>query len=70
MIEEPRVHMRHVRQQGWCASGARAWCAQNGIEWLQLVRDGVPCSQAEATGDHFAITAAAAAREEAAHEQR
>jgi hypothetical protein len=70
-VTEPRVRVQHLRvmrereRTGWCVPGARAWCERYGISWEGFVRDGVPCSDVEATGDHFGLTLAALAREEA-----
>lgn len=45
---------RHVRELGYCNAGARAWCAQHGIDWAQLLRVGIPIEVVEAAGDAMA----------------
>lgn len=64
-MTDARITMRHIRQLGFCASGAREWCKRHGIDMRQLAREGVPVSKAEATGDEFGIRAAELARKEA-----
>lgn len=67
----PRIHLRHLRvmrdrdRAGWCVPGARAWCERHGIDWEAFCREGVACEAIEAIGDHFGLTLAALAREEA-----
>lgn len=40
---------------GFCHRGARAWCAQHGLDWESIVRaGGVPSSVLAATGDALA----------------
>lgn len=45
------VRMEHIRAVGYrvrtdgktfCASGIRDWCASQGIDYLELVRNGIP----------------------------
>lgn len=70
-MDEPRVFLRHcvgVDGQTYCAPGLRAFCARHGVTVRQLTREGIPASQAEATGDAMAMQAAARARLE--HEAR
>lgn len=67
MMAEPLVFLRHcvgVDGQTYCAPGLRAFCARHGATVRQLARDGIPASQAEATGDAMAVQAAARARRE------
>lgn len=65
------VTMQHVRAASLagrgvlCAPSVRAWFARHGIDYRAFLRDGLPVEQAEATGDAFALRAAAIAREEA-----
>lgn len=53
---------------GYCAEGARVWCAQHGLDWLACVRNGVPAAVLEATGDAFALQLVAHARAQRAAE--
>lgn len=66
MSSEPVVTMKHVRQLKLCSSGAREFFARHGLDWAAFVREGLPASVLEATGDAFAINTARLAREEAA----
>ncbi len=36
------VHMRHVREAGYCAAGARAFARRHGFDWARFLRDGIP----------------------------
>jgi hypothetical protein len=58
------VTMRHIRQAGWCAAGARVWALHHDLDILEFVRHGIPVEELEATGDHFALTVCAIARAE------
>jgi hypothetical protein len=40
---------------GLCHSGSRAWMATHGLDWLAFVREGIPASQLEATGDAIVL---------------
>ena len=61
-MTEPRVTMADVRARRWCARGAREFAAHHRLSWPDFVRNGVPCSVLEATGDPTAIQLASAAR--------
>lgn len=64
--DDPIVTMRHVRAAKLCSRGARTLAARHGLDWTRFVREGLPASLVEATGDAFALRVAAAARKEAA----
>lgn len=49
------VNMRDVRALGWCAKGARDFCATHGIDWEEFRTTGVPAETMLATGDAMAI---------------
>jgi len=66
-MTEPRVTMRHIRQAKLCASGARAFFARYGLDWSRFLREGIPASELEATGDALTARTVALAREEAAN---
>lgn len=65
MNPEPKVTMAHLRRVHFCARGARAFCARYGLDWARFVREGLPVSELEATGDALATRVCALAREEA-----
>lgn len=57
-----RVTIEHIRTvpnwngaAGYCAAGARAWCALHGISWPDLVANGIDAAQLRATGDAMAL---------------
>jgi len=66
MIDEPRVRMRHIRQLKGCGDIGNWWrfFEAHGLDRRTFLTLGIPASQAEATGDAFAIRAAALARQE------
>ena len=62
-MDDPLVTMTHVRQLRYCASGARTFCERYGLDWREFVRNGLPASQFEATGDALGAKIAHVARE-------
>ena len=70
-MNEPRIHMRHVRQLGGrgpaCAPSIRAWCQEHNIDLKQLAHAGIPGEDLRRIGGHFALTVLDIARKEAAH---
>lgn len=54
---------------GHCVQGGRAWFARHGLNFGQFVRNGLPASTFEATGDALALALVAHARKEAARGQ-
>jgi aminoglycoside phosphotransferase (APT) family kinase protein len=53
---------------GYCHRGARALCAQYGLDWAAIVRDGgIPASALLATGDALALHLVEHARQEVTH---
>lgn len=65
MSEAPRVTMATLRKLRWCARGVRHWCAQHGIDYARLVRDGLPVEEVARVDDEFARRAVTAAMSEA-----
>lgn len=62
-----RVTVRHIRAAlDGCYPGARAFARRHGLDAHEMVRNGLPVEQIEATGDAMALRVAAYAREEAA----
>ena len=55
--------MQHVRELGYCAKGARAFFARYDLDWSAFLREGLPASTLEATGDALAIKLAQRARD-------
>jgi len=65
-MTEPRVTMRHIREEHLCASGARFFFNRYGLDWSRFLREGIPADELEATGDALVAGVVARAREEAA----
>lgn len=63
---EPRVYMRHIREAKLCAGGARVFFARYGLDWTGFLREGIPASELEATGNALTAPVVKLAREEAA----
>lgn len=58
------VHMRHLRELGYCARGCRHFAARHGLDWRAFLERGVPAEQLAATGDAMAARAAERAERE------
>lgn len=58
------VRMKHIRMAELCADGTRDWWRDNGLDWRDFVRNGIPADKLAATGDPFAIRVAEIARED------
>lgn len=63
------VTMRHLRtvpgfspRPGFCARGGREFFRRHGLDWGDFLRNGIPASRLEATGDGLALALAAHAR--------
>jgi hypothetical protein len=46
-----RVTITHVREAGYCLTGARRHCAALGLDFRRLVRDGLPICEVEGIDD-------------------
>lgn len=57
--------MRHVREAGYCARGAREFFARRGWDYPAFLADGIDCDILESTGDALALRVAELARREA-----
>lgn len=69
-MTDPLVTMRHVRRAQLCAAGVRAFMARYGLDYGRFLREGLPASTFEATGDALVARPVALAREEAAADGR
>lgn len=53
---------------GFCRTGIRTWCAQNGVDWNRLRHHGLPAELLLAIGDPFALAVVEHAKQvEASH---
>lgn len=41
------VTINHCREAGWCVAGIRRYCADNGLDFRRLVREGLPVEEVE-----------------------
>jgi hypothetical protein len=64
MSDEVIVVMRHIREEGLCARGARAWMSHYGFDFRDFLKNGLRAEELEATGDAFALRVCARARKE------
>lgn len=64
VTSEPRVFMRHIRQAKLCAGGTRTWWKNNGLDWNDFLKNGIPGEALLATGDPLAQRPVEAARAE------
>ncbi|MGE4459095.1 MAG: hypothetical protein AB7D31_07505 [Stenotrophomonas sp.] len=70
MIDELIVTTKHLftirgynRRAGFCRDKSKAFFRRHGLDWRGFVRDGIPASQLEATGDGLALALVAWAKE-------
>jgi arsenate reductase-like glutaredoxin family protein len=59
------VRVKHIRQAGYCASGARAWFQRHGIDYPDFLKNGIDAERILAIGDHLgSVVVECAKREE------
>jgi hypothetical protein len=61
-MSELVVTMADVRIARFCSSGMRVWFAHHGFDLAVFLREGLPASTFEATGDALALHLVATAR--------
>lgn len=54
MTDEKRITITDVRRAGHCASGARKWFADQGLDFGDFLKNGVPVEKLKALNDGFA----------------
>lgn len=62
MSEVILVTMADIRSCKMCSRGARAFYQRHKLDWSQLLREGTPVEEIEATGDVMALKVAEVAR--------
>lgn len=62
MSDDPLVTTEDMRALRCCVSGSKLFAARYGLDWSKFVREGLPASQFEATGDDLGFRAAEEAR--------
>lgn len=50
-------------RNGFCRGQSREWFRRHGLDWTDFVRNGIPASTLEATGDGLALALVKWARE-------
>lgn len=59
------VRSKHLRAAGFCLiPGVRDWCKQHNVDFRRLMKEGIPASELEATGDLFAKKAVEQAKKD------
>lgn len=66
VTSELRVFMRHVRAAKICAPGTRNFFRDNGLDWRDFLKNGIPVTTIREIGDHNALKAAIEAEKEQA----
>ena len=57
-MSDPIVRIDDVRRVALCSRGARRWFERYGLDFKDFLRNGLPASVIEATGDAFGKTVA------------
>lgn len=57
------VTMQDIRAAKMCSRGARDFCVRHGLDWGELIKNGLDAKKIEATGDAMAIKLVEVARE-------
>lgn len=53
--DQVRVTIADLRTVKYCANGSKAFFTRYGLDWRSFVKNGIPASELEATGDAMAI---------------
>ncbi|AFB84040.1 tail assembly chaperone [Hafnia phage Enc34] len=61
---EPRIHMRHARQLGYCTRGSERLSERFGMTFEEFLEKGYPVSEAEKSNNPLLRKAAMLARAE------
>lgn len=56
------VTIQDIRNAGFCARGARRWAKENGWDFADFLKNGMPIEKMEAQDDYFCQTVAAYVR--------
>ena len=54
-MNDPLILPLHCRRMGYCMKQVRPWLKRHGFEITDFVREGIPASKLEATGDELAL---------------
>lgn len=69
-MEDFKVTLGDVRDCKLCMSGARVWAKSHGLEWRELLNEGLWASRLETLNDAFGNRALAQARRRRGLERR
>jgi hypothetical protein len=58
------VYMKHIRQSGMCAGGAREFFEMHSLDWTHFLNNGMPIADVEKIGDVMSNNVAKIARAE------
>jgi hypothetical protein len=62
-VNEPfLITMRDIRAVHMCSRGTRAFCERHGLDYSELISNGLPVEVIEATGDAMALEVIEVAR--------
>lgn len=50
-----KVHLRDMRELGYCNRGAREFFQRHNLDWIEFVNSGIDADKLVATGDGMAI---------------
>lgn len=67
MTDELVITVSDVRAARFCTHGMRVWFAHHGFDLSTFLREGLPASKFEATGDALALHLVASARSRVGH---
>lgn len=62
-LAEVIVRGRDLRSVGYCTTKTKVFFEQHGLDWRKFIREGLPSSELEATGDAMAIKLCEVVRE-------
>jgi orotate phosphoribosyltransferase len=65
-----RVTMQHVRAAGYCVAGTRVFCQRYGLDFRELVHEGLPIHALLAIDDAMAHAVVALAVDEHTRDER
>ena len=60
--DQVRVTIADLREVKYCANGSKTFFTRYGLDWRSFVKNGIPASELEATGDAMAIKLCEVAR--------
>lgn len=62
MTKEVIVEMQDIRAAKMCSRGTREFFKRHGMDWSKFIKEGLPSSEFERTGDAMALQVVEVAR--------